>query len=133
MFSSGSLIQDNYLSPLEAEEGGKVTTRDIAIICAFRAQVLLVRNILRKAGFGAIGVGSVEDYQGQEARIVIISTVLSQRIREWSSVGIEKKIEGESLRSILKWPFGRCSEIQCSYYSRPSTVCCCRKATVAMH
>ena len=71
-----------------------MSTRDIAVICAFRAQVLLVRNMLRKVGLGAIGVGSVEDYQGQETRIVIVSTVLSSRVREWSSVGIEHSPEG---------------------------------------
>ena len=83
------LAVDNYELRLKEEEGGKVTTRDICVICAFRAQVLLVRNVLRIADLGAVGRGSAEDYQGQETRIVIVSTVLSCRLREWSSVGIE--------------------------------------------
>jgi hypothetical protein len=60
----------------------KVT--DIGIICAFRAQVLMVRDRLRRMTYlgmnlSGINVGSVEDFQGQEVRVVIISTVLSSR------------------------------------------------------
>lgn len=57
-----------------------VTSRDIGVIGAFRSQVLKLRIALRNGGLGGINVGSVEDYQGQETRIVIISTVLSQRV-----------------------------------------------------
>jgi superfamily I DNA and/or RNA helicase len=57
-----------------------VTSRDIGVIGAFRSQVLKLRIALRECGLGGINVGGVEDYQGQETRIVIISTVLSQRV-----------------------------------------------------
>jgi helicase MOV-10 len=55
----------------------RVSQDDIVIICAFRAQVLSVREILRHNNFYGISVGQVEDYQGQERRVVIISTVLT--------------------------------------------------------
>jgi helicase MOV-10 len=58
----------------------KVTTKDIGVIGAFRSQVLKLRLALRSAHLGGISVGSVEDFQGQEVRIIIISTVLSHRI-----------------------------------------------------
>jgi len=52
---------------------------DVAVITAFRKQVLKLRTLLREHGLGAVSVGQVEDFQGQEARVVIISTVLSSR------------------------------------------------------
>lgn len=58
----------------------KVSTADIGVICAFRAQVLRMRVAMREAGFGEVNIGSVEDFQGQECRVVIISTVLSQKV-----------------------------------------------------
>lgn len=42
------------------------------------AQVLAVRTLLRGRGLGGVSVGTVDDFQGQEARIVFISTVLSR-------------------------------------------------------
>jgi hypothetical protein len=39
--------------------------------------VLKLRTLLRARNLGAINVGRVDDLQGQEKRIVIISTVLS--------------------------------------------------------
>jgi len=57
----------------------QVRMQDIAVITAFRKQVLKLRALLREKGYGAINVGLVEDYQGQECKVVIISTVLSAR------------------------------------------------------
>jgi len=57
----------------------QVRMQDIAIISAFRKQVLKLRALLRERGYGAINVGQVEDFQGQETKVVIISTVLSAR------------------------------------------------------
>ena len=58
----------------------KVATQDIGVICAFRSQVLKMRRALRDNNMGGINVGSVEDYQGQEMKVIIISTVLSARV-----------------------------------------------------
>lgn len=58
----------------------KISTKDIGVIGAFRSQVLKLRLALRAAQLGGINVGSVEDFQGQETRIIIISTVLTHRI-----------------------------------------------------
>lgn len=57
----------------------KVILQDIAVISAFRKQVLKLRTLLRDKGYGAINVGQVEDFQGQEFKCTIISTVLSAR------------------------------------------------------
>lgn len=58
----------------------QISTKDIGVIGAFRSQVLKLRLALRAAQLGGINVGSVEDFQGQETRIIIISTVLTHRI-----------------------------------------------------
>eukprot|EP00163_Fabomonas_tropica_P032640 TRINITY_DN8299_c0_g1_i1.p1 TRINITY_DN8299_c0_g1~~TRINITY_DN8299_c0_g1_i1.p1 ORF type:complete len:1161 (-),score=257.62 TRINITY_DN8299_c0_g1_i1:2036-5518(-) len=54
-----------------------VQESDFAIICPYRRQVLKVRQYLKRNGYNNINIGSVELLQGQEARIVIISTVRS--------------------------------------------------------
>ena len=45
-------------------------------------QVLKLRLALRAANLGNINVGGVEDFQGQESRVIIISTVLTSRVRQ---------------------------------------------------
>ena len=39
------------------------------------AQAQKVRGLLRERGLGSVRVGTVDDYQGQEERIIFISTV----------------------------------------------------------
>eukprot|EP00966_Prymnesium_polylepis_P258984 5981861-Prymnesium_polylepis.2 len=53
-----------------------VGTGNIAILTPYRKQVIKIREMLRVRGLGGVRVGSVDDYQGQEEDIVIISTVL---------------------------------------------------------
>lgn len=55
-----------------------ISPEEIAVLTPFREQVIRVRLALRKAGFHAVRVGTVEDYQGAESRIVIISIVRTQ-------------------------------------------------------
>lgn len=59
----------------------RAEVKDIGIITPYRKQVLLLRKMLRSEGrlLGNVRVGSVGDYQGQESRITIVSTTLSQR------------------------------------------------------
>ena len=61
-----------------AAGGGRrvVSTNDIGVVTPFRAQVMHLRKRLRALGLGAIRVGTVDDYQGQEELIIIISTVI---------------------------------------------------------
>ncbi|GMI34875.1 hypothetical protein TeGR_g921 [Tetraparma gracilis] len=60
----------------------KVAQVDIAVITPFRAQVLLIRQLLRQKKLGNVGVGQVEDYQGQESKVVI-SSVLTEDEDRW--------------------------------------------------
>ena len=55
-----------------------VQTSDIGIIAAFRRQVLKLRKLLRVKGLGSVNVGQVEDFQGSETKVIIVSTVLAR-------------------------------------------------------
>ena len=55
-----------------------VTPLDIGIIAPFRKQVYKIRSLLREKGLGMIRVGTVDDYQGQEEKIIFISTVVGR-------------------------------------------------------
>ncbi|KAJ7222278.1 AAA domain-containing protein [Mycena pura] len=50
---------------------------DIGVMSAFREQVWKIRERLRKEKLSAVDVGTVEDYQGREMRVCIISCVRS--------------------------------------------------------
>jgi helicase MOV-10 len=59
-------------------------TGQICVITPFRAQVLALRKLLRGSNLGGINVGVVEDFQGQEAKVVFISTALTQDHPRWN-------------------------------------------------
>jgi superfamily I DNA and/or RNA helicase len=60
---------------------------DIGVIAAFRAQVLKLRLSLRAADLRDINVGGIEDYQGQEFKVIIITTVLTSPMRQFAQDG----------------------------------------------
>ncbi|KAF9451324.1 P-loop containing nucleoside triphosphate hydrolase protein [Macrolepiota fuliginosa MF-IS2] len=49
--------------------------RNIGIISPFRAQVWKMREMLREEGLRDVDVGTVEDWQGRENRVIIVSCV----------------------------------------------------------
>jgi superfamily I DNA and/or RNA helicase len=55
----------------------RVSPADFGIIAPYRKQVAAIRAVLRNRELGSVRVGCVNDYQGQEAKIIIVSTVLS--------------------------------------------------------
>ncbi|KAJ0029012.1 hypothetical protein NQD34_004009 [Periophthalmus magnuspinnatus] len=54
-----------------------VNASDIGIIAPYRKQSEKIRMLLRKVGLSDIKVGSVEEFQGQEYLVIILSTVRS--------------------------------------------------------
>lgn len=65
-----------YIGKLtEGKEG--LNGEDIGVIAPYRQQVLKLKNTLDSLGFSGIKVGSVEQFQGQEREVIIISTVRS--------------------------------------------------------
>lgn len=62
---------------LKDDPGDSIHASDIGVISIYRQQVVLIRELLRSYGLGKVRVGTIDDYQGQEERIILISTVLS--------------------------------------------------------
>ena len=58
-----------------------ICTNDIGVIAPYRKQVQKIRQLLRNENLNAVRVGTVDDYQGQEERIIVISTTLSNTER----------------------------------------------------
>ena len=50
-------------------------------------QVQKIRLLLRERGLGAVRVGTVDDYQGQEERFILISTACPQTDLLCSTMG----------------------------------------------
>mmetsp|Transcript_29014 Transcript_29014/g.67999 ORF Transcript_29014/g.67999 Transcript_29014/m.67999 type:complete len:565 (-) Transcript_29014:51-1745(-) len=69
----------NLINKMLGDKSLDLSTNDFGVITIYRKQVLKLRRLLRDNGLGAVRVGSVDDYQGQEEKVVIISTVLSHR------------------------------------------------------
>jgi len=62
-----------------------INAGQISVITCFRAQVLKMRQIFRKGKMSSVNVGLVEDFQGQENLVVIISTVLTKDQDRWKT------------------------------------------------
>ncbi|KAF4116984.1 hypothetical protein G5714_001537 [Onychostoma macrolepis] len=54
-----------------------IAAADIGVIAPYKKQVEKIRVLLHRVGLGEVKVGSVEEFQGQEFLIIIISTVRS--------------------------------------------------------
>lgn len=63
------------INNLIAEKG--INEEDIGVITPYRQQVVKIRRALESFNICRIKVGSVEQFQGQERRIIILSTVRS--------------------------------------------------------
>lgn len=68
-----------YVKDLKDTRGIKVLTSEIGVISPYRKQVQKIRTLLDKANITDVKVGSVEEFQGQERRVIIISTVRSSQ------------------------------------------------------
>ncbi|KAJ6469382.1 P-loop containing nucleoside triphosphate hydrolase protein [Mycena sanguinolenta] len=68
----------HYIQKLRADRRFRITDDDIGVITPYHAQCLKIRAALRAVADG-VKVGSVEEFQGQERRVIIISTVRSSR------------------------------------------------------
>ncbi|KAL4247257.1 DNA2/NAM7 helicase family protein [Abortiporus biennis] len=63
-----------YIQSLKASTHVRVVDEDFGVIAPYHAQCVKIRAALKTSG---VRVGSVEEFQGQEKKIIIISTVRS--------------------------------------------------------
>ena len=66
-----------YVKLLLHARGRGLTEAEIGVITPYNKQVQKLSRLLRAEGHGEIKVGSTETFQGQERRVIIISTVRS--------------------------------------------------------
>ncbi|XP_010126303.1 PREDICTED: putative helicase Mov10l1, partial [Chlamydotis macqueenii] len=66
-----------YCSHLTKNENTAVSVTDIGVITPYRKQVEKIRFLLRSIDLADIKVGTVEEFQGQEYLVIILSTVRS--------------------------------------------------------
>ena len=72
------LLNQNFIdaSPTKPENR-KMTQQDILVVSPFNAQVNLIKDTLKSAGFSEIEVGTVDKFQGRQAPAVIVSLAAS--------------------------------------------------------
>ena len=51
----------------------------VGVVTPYRKQVQKLEQLLHNAGLDEVKVGSVEEFQGQERKVIIISTVRSNK------------------------------------------------------
>ncbi|KAG2003546.1 RNA helicase [Coprinopsis cinerea AmutBmut pab1-1] len=67
-----------YIQRLKEDDSIRAKDEDIGIISPYHAQCLRIRKSISPIA-GGVKVGSVEEFQGQERKIIIISTVRSRQ------------------------------------------------------
>ncbi|NXT46267.1 M10L1 helicase, partial [Pluvianellus socialis] len=67
-----------YCCHLAKNENAAVPVTDIGVITPYRKQVEKIKFLLRSIDLADIKVGTVEEFQGQEYMVIILSTVRSQ-------------------------------------------------------
>ncbi|TFK28524.1 RNA helicase [Coprinopsis marcescibilis] len=68
----------SYIQRLKDSRQFRASDNEIGVIAPYHAQCLKIRNVLRNVADG-VKVGSVEEFQGQERKVIIISTVRSSK------------------------------------------------------
>ncbi|KAJ3561909.1 hypothetical protein NP233_g9903 [Leucocoprinus birnbaumii] len=68
-----------YVDKLKEDRKFRASDDDIGVIAPYHSQCQKIRASLRKAGCAGVRVGSVEEFQGEEKKVIIMSTVRSSK------------------------------------------------------
>ncbi|KAF8522660.1 P-loop containing nucleoside triphosphate hydrolase protein [Gautieria morchelliformis] len=71
-----SLVKQ-YVDSLRTDQRLRLKDEHIGVITPYHAQAMKIRTLLKKKNYSGVKTGSVEEFQGQERRAIIISTVRS--------------------------------------------------------
>ncbi|KAL0066361.1 hypothetical protein AAF712_006620 [Marasmius tenuissimus] len=71
-------VVKSVLEKLRSDTRIRLSDDDIGVIAPYRAQVLKLRAAFRSLD-ASVKVGSVEEFQGQERKVIVVSTVRSSR------------------------------------------------------
>ncbi|KAF7655693.1 hypothetical protein LDENG_00052500 [Lucifuga dentata] len=88
-----------YSCQLAKKLSHPVATSDIGIIAPYKKQCEKIRVLLSKVGLSDIKVGSVEEFQGQEFLVIIMSTVSENRL--WVRTFVEHEYEFFQMTEVL--------------------------------
>lgn len=67
-----------YVKKLLAPETN-LTESEVGIISPYKLQCTKIKNACQNGGFERIQIGTSEVFQGQEKKVIILSTVVSRR------------------------------------------------------
>ncbi|MDQ2623642.1 MAG: TM0106 family RecB-like putative nuclease, partial [Actinomycetota bacterium] len=71
------LLGTPWTDPSTGRTSSPLGESDIIVAAPYNAQVTLVREVLRAAGYGAVPVGTVDKFQGQQAVVAIVTLAAS--------------------------------------------------------
>ncbi|KAJ1301619.1 hypothetical protein OPQ81_008866 [Rhizoctonia solani] len=72
-----TLVKHYVRALLDSDDNYGLNSNLIGVITPYRQQCVKVRHLLNREGYGGVEVKVTEDWQGQEKRVIIISTVRS--------------------------------------------------------
>lgn len=75
MLEVGSVME--FIEKLIRIEKYQITQTDIGVVSPYKLQCNIIRKHCKKKGYEDIRIGSAEEFQGQERKVIIISTVRS--------------------------------------------------------
>lgn len=111
----------------------RMTQSDIGVVCPYKLQCKILRSHLEKLGLKDVSMGTAEAFQGQERKVMIISTV-----RSGGTLGNFLKnpqvcqiFQKRNLKFLpIKWSLF--AEIQCNDNPREKPLDCSRESSYSV-